>query len=125
MRILALALLLLCVSCASDSPTAPVAAIDHSGVIGYWELVSASRNGKPTGTLKDAYFNFELPASMQTNLFGNEIPNDYSWQDSTIVIVDSSMMYRVRSLTPDSMELSFDLNRYAFDLSLIRKLGNR
>lgn len=112
--------LLALMACQEPSVSTHVTSLDHNDIVGKWLLVSANRNGKPTESLKDAYFQFDSPRVVTTNVFGAETSQPISWDESTAMALDSSISYEVVTLKTDTLDLTFQLQRYTFDLTLVR-----
>lgn len=83
---------------------------------GRWVVASATRDGKPTGTLTDLYFEFHANDSLVTNITG--VPGEMRWyvQDEVIQQRKGSFDadYRVQKITADEMEVSTTLNGSEF-----------
>jgi len=106
--------------CGMDSPPKEITVVDPNQIVGYWDIVSASRNGKETMTLDDSFMDFQTSQKLVTNIFGDESVKDILWDDDIITLIDSSMSYKVESFTEDSLNLSFDLQKHAFDIVFVR-----
>lgn len=96
----------------------------QSEILGIWELDAAYRNGSSTESLRGAHFTFEQPNLFSTNVFGSEVMQEVIWKDSIFMPLDSSMTYKVESLEKDTLKLTFDVQRYAFDLICHRSASN-
>ena len=118
MRLIVLFGLFFSWACVNVEP-APIQ-LDKSKIKGYWEVLEAKRNGKSTGTLKDAFFKFSNSDKLVTNVLGQDDAQLISWRDSTFISADSSYVYKVRRLNQDTLDLSFTYMRYQFELSLVR-----
>ena len=123
MRILTLLFLVAMISCGEESSKASVSSIDYTNVLGYWSIDAATRNGKVTSTLADSYVHFESLDKMSTNLLGIDMTQAIIWNDSTAMVSDSSMMYKLVSLNPDTLNLSFKIQRHSFDIRFVKGEG--
>ncbi|HRD81778.1 MAG: hypothetical protein IAE84_19175 [Saprospiraceae bacterium] len=83
---------------------------------GRWVVASATRDGKPTGTLTDLYFEFHANDSLVTNITG--VPGEMRWyvQDGVIQQRKGSFDadYKVQKMTADEMEVATTLNGSEF-----------
>lgn len=87
---------------------------------GYWEVVKAERDEKPTQLLDNTSFYFSGD-SMQTNLPTQEGKAAYVWaEDDIIRQADDITTYTVHSLNKDSMEFSVTLQGFNFDMTLLK-----
>jgi len=111
-------------SCQSHSEKIDIPTINKDDIIGKWDLMEAKRNGKITESLADAYLQFDTAENLTTNLFGATAKQQVSWQDSTVTVADSSVSYHISTLESDTLMLSFDIQRYLFDLTFVRALYN-
>lgn len=111
-------------SCGEVSKPQAMESTIQSDIVGFWELHSAKRNGRSTESLQDAHFTFEQPNFFSTNVFGTDLLQEVIWKDSTFMPMDSSMIYRVESLMEDTLQLTFDVQRYTFDLMCLRAAPN-
>ncbi len=84
-------------------------AIDNSDLIGKWDIVEAQRNDKPTGTLKDGYFEFLDNGEFVTNITGIAVSKNYELNNSTIVETSGdNSKYRIESILADTIVLSLE-----------------
>jgi len=111
-------------SCQDQPAADPPATFDREGIIGKWVLTQAMRNGKHTESLKDAYFQFHTAHDLTTNVFGEDTDQQIIWSDSIATVIDSSMHYKVDHLQDDTLVINFGLQRYVFDLTLVKDETN-
>lgn len=90
---------------------------------GRWVAASATRDGKPTGTLTDLYFEFHPNDSLITNITG--VPGEMRWyvQDGVIQQRKGSFDadYKVEKVSADEIEVSTTLNGSAFVIQLLKQ----
>jgi len=121
MRQLALfTFIILSASCGEDTAEVTHQTIDQSDIIGYWDIAYANRSGKETATLVDSYIHFLSMDELKTNIFGEDQTQSYIWRDSVAMIADSSLSYRIDSVSTDSLHLSFRLQRHLFELAFFK-----
>jgi hypothetical protein len=70
-------------SCTQD-PKEPALIIEEV-LPGYWELISATRNGKSVPSLENTYFEFDSLGTVSTNFTGEQVVTEYNIVDSTII----------------------------------------
>lgn len=109
------------VSC--QEPVASGPDLDRSEIIGLWNVESARRNGKVTETVQDAFFNFVAEDSLSTNILGDTFTQHISWRDSLITPEDSLVQYKVITLQNDTLQFSFMLQRFEFEIILVKQSG--
>lgn len=83
---------------------------------GRWMVASATRDGKPTGTLSDLYFEFHANDSLVTNITG--VPGEMRWYVQNGVIQQRKGSfdadYKVEKISADEMEVTTTLNGSEF-----------
>ena len=105
---------ILLTSCGPDS------SLDKDALIGRWELRQATRDGKPTESLDQLYYEFIEDGSMKSNLAGQtesgkyEIDNEKLLQRDTKLEVD----YLIESLSDSVMTLTTNLRNIHFKFVL-------
>ena len=92
---------------------------------GRWEVQEASRNGRPTESLADLYFEFKPEGVLSTNVAGApeegtyEIKGDMVLQRNTRIDAD----YKIEELTEQSLVLTTELRGYAFRFAMKKDTG--
>jgi len=90
---------------------------------GYWELLSATRNGKAVPSLEGTYFEFDTLGAVSTNFTGEQVVTDFNIVDSSFVYnqggKDSKFDFRIIHL--DTLMLTTKMRRiFKFELLLHR-----
>ena len=95
--------------------------IDESTIQGKWEVVEARRNGKVTGTLHGAFFEF-TEDKMKTNITGQEQTSDISYNGLQIRATGGSdnARYNVEKIDEDNLILKTNLRNFDFIFRLQR-----
>lgn len=104
-------------ACGPDAAT-PAPASEH----GAWSVLSATRDGRPIGTLDAAYFAFDTAAAeLRTNLLSEEVTLRYRREGEAIVTDGPAELARfgVRELTDSVLVLTASIRGSAFDLELV------
>lgn len=87
-------------------------------VRGRWEIREAYRNGKPTESLADLFFEFRKEGKMATNLPVTEVPMEASYEVKKGKIEqaqgDINLVYEIESLTDSSMVLKTNFKGFDF-----------
>ena len=89
-------------------------------ILGRWDLQEAIRNGRPTESLKDLFFEFFEEGKMRTNITGTptdgsfEIDGDQMLQRGTPLDAD----YTIQTLNDTLLVLTAQINKYNFKLHL-------
>ncbi len=93
-------------------------------ILGRWELSNATRNGRPTESLTDLYFEFFLDGKMTTNIGGATENASYALLDNEIRQSDSQfdVTYEIQDLTDSVMVLATELRGYSFRFRLAKAL---
>lgn len=104
------------VACNSDVKTP-----DASLLYGRWEIKSAQRDGQPTETLTNTFFEFNEGGKMTTNfnLEGNEISRDFELSGMSIIQKgDPVVNYSIEILEERKLVMFAKLMEYQFTLNL-------
>lgn len=93
-------------------------------LLGRWELTNATRNGRPTESLTDLYFEFFLDGKMTTNIGGATESASYTLKDGEIRQTDSQfdVTYEIRDLQDSVLVLATELRGYSFQFRLAKTL---
>lgn len=93
-------------------------------ILGRWELTNATRNGRPTESLADLYFEFFLDGKMTTNLGGATESASYAIYDNEIRQSDSQfdVIYEIQGLNDSILVLATELRGYSFRFRLNKAL---
>ncbi len=85
-------------------------------LLGRWELKNATRNGRPTESLADLYFEFFLDGKMKTNIGGAPENASYILVDDEIRQSDSqfNVTYQIEELSDSTLVLATELRGYSF-----------
>ncbi len=88
---------------------------------GRWSVVDALRNGRKTGTLQDAFFEFRADTLMTTNIFGEEQGYDFELTSGGFKQLGSPEIdYVIERLKGDTLVFSTVINRYNFHFTAVR-----
>lgn len=103
-------------------------AVQH--VQGIWEVISAERNNRPTGTLAGTYFIFTENGTMKSNLpltgeQGEWITNFEISADTLIQKSIPSEQYLIKSWSDTSLVLEFSVRGIPFKLALARTTSEK
>ena len=116
MRLLLVIPLFAFISC-KNNVKAPVPIV----LEGNWNLYSATRDGKKTGTLENSFMQFDKD-SIRTNMYGRDMVSHYTREGSIISQHFPALVrYTIDSYSPDSMQLSCMLEGSEFKLKLNKK----
>ena len=92
----------------------------NSDITGYWELVEAQRNGKPTLTLENAFIHFIQDSVLETNLLRKTVQSSYLKLDNRIIQdYPERIEYEIQSQSNDSLYLQTEIRGYKFDFKLV------
>lgn len=100
--------------------------VEYQDIEGNWTLIRATRNGKPTQTLENVFFDFSTENRMMTNLLGSENTFNINYNYPAIKIENSSELERltVKKLVHDTLHLELRLMNYKYDFFLMRTESN-
>lgn len=105
--------LILVTSCETDASQT----ID---VNGYWEIVEAVRNGKPTLTLENAYIHFRPDSILETNLLRTVVESPYVQNGNSIIQESPRLIqYNIVSQSNDSLSLETEIQGYQFRFVMV------
>ena len=86
-----------------------------------WLVIEATRNGRPTTTLKDAFFDFSSDSTMVTNIFGADQSYPYQIHGKSIEQYGTQeVTYSIDYQVTDTIVLSAQIYSYAFSFLAIR-----
>lgn len=109
-----LSILLVLYSCAEDRNL-------HQELKGKWHIVEAIRNGKPTSTLQDAYFDFISDTSMVSNILRIDTEFLYSIEGNRIIQKgDPHIEYQIVKLDTDTLKLKAKINEFMFEFITVK-----
>jgi hypothetical protein len=93
-------------------------------LLGRWELTNATRNGRPTESLTDLYFEFFLDGKMTTNIGGTTENASYTLNDDEIRQTDSQfdVTYEIQDLQDSTLVLATELRGYSFRFRLAKAI---
>ena len=95
--------------------------LNVNDIKGEWNLYLAERNGKETGTLKGAYFNFQSDTSYVTNVFGSDEPFSYNLINDKILPKEGEGLdLKIESIHLDTMILLTKIQKNDFRFSLVK-----
>ena len=120
-----ISVLLLTSSCIGEPKEAPLVIEDV--LPGYWELISATRNGSNVPSLQGAYFEFDTLGNISTNFSGDQVFTAYSINDNAILYKDSGKETKLDFLIKSSDTLQFNTEMrkiFKFELTLLRSEKN-
>jgi len=96
--------------------------ITYDDLLGEWNSVKASRNGKTTQTLENVFFIFKEGNKMTTNLFGEEEIFEVDFKEPEIIVKSSRIgSIFVKSVETDTLYISSKINEFRFDFELVQK----
>ncbi|MFT6806900.1 MAG: hypothetical protein ACJA01_000118 [Saprospiraceae bacterium] len=88
---------------------------------GNWLLEYAERSGRPTTTLKDAYFTFIGDSLLRTNILQEDGEFSYKFTGETILQSgDMNITYDILHFTKDTLVLNAKIRKYDFKFLLLR-----
>ena len=112
-RIIVLYFLLIAVS-SCGTETKKEAALNP---VGYWVLQEALRNGKPTESMNDAFFNFTENGKVISNIFDGDLT--YKVEGKKIIQSgDFPVEYEIETLQDSIMTLKMTVREVPFSLKL-------
>lgn len=116
-----LTLLILLSQCASEAAVEKEATLEEV-LPGTWELVSATRSGKPTTTLQGVYFNFDTLGMIKTNLSGIELNAKCEINDTGFLYREGQeeRSYKAEIIHQDTINISTKIRIFDFALLLSR-----
>ena len=101
-------------NCTSD-------ATDNSVLIGKWNVYTATRNGRTTETLKDAYFHFVNDTLLLSNILREEKAFTYSFTGDKIKVNGPlKTTYTLSQLSADSLNFYGEIKGYNFGFFTIK-----
>lgn len=105
------------VSCKTDKPK------PEELLPGRWVAVEATRNGRPTGTLTDLFFEFLPNDSLFTNIAGSPQGMRYYVEDHVIQQRKGPFDadFNVQSINEQEMVVSTTLNGFDFVIRFVKK----
>jgi hypothetical protein len=119
-------LLLGLTACQNDAPGEGESDTDQTLLLlqGRWELLDATRNGKPTESLDGAFFEFMSEGKLASNLGGSREEMQYELRGNTILQRGGRMEaeYQIETLADTLLVLDLVLNNTPFKLRLGREV---
>lgn len=94
-------------------------------IVGRWEVEEAFRNGRPTESLAELFFEFTPDGQLTTNITGApeagtfEVRGDKVLQRNTQLEAD----YNIEEITTDKLVLTTELRGYSFKFSMNKSSG--
>ncbi len=91
-------------------------------ILGRWEIQEAFRNGRPTESLAELFFEFTEDGQMTTNILGAEETATYELDESQLLQREGQLdiNYQIQELTDSTLVLATELQGYAFMFQLRR-----
>ena len=87
---------------------------------GYWAVVEAERNGKPTLTLENAFIHFIQDSVLETNLLRSTVQSSFVQIDNRIIQdYPERIEYEIQLRSKDSLYLQTEIRGYEFDFTLV------
>ena len=116
-----LATLVLAFACQSEPTT------NGDLLVGRWQIQEATRNGKPTESLDELYFEFYSDGKMRTNLSGSPEMATYQLEQNRILQRESRMEidYEVEELSDSILTLKTSLRGFTFRFALDREVQEK
>lgn len=79
----------------------------HSQLIGKWLIYDATRNQKPTATLKDGFMTFLESDTLVTNILGDTTHSPFAIKEQILESYgDFNFQFKINQLSGDSLILS-------------------
>lgn len=118
---LCIGLMLLMTSCAEEPQNI------QELLPGRWELQQATRNGEPTRSLADLYYEFDADGTMRTNLPVAKGESAYQISGQSIEQNQDGniIAYSVASITDSTLVLQTELRNTPFQFNLQRAIPNQ
>lgn len=93
-------------------------------LLGRWEITEATRNGRPTESLEELYFEFFQDGRMITNLLGAAESSRYQVDGNVIAQRESRVEtdYAIEEITDSTLTLSARMRDYDFLFRLHRSI---
>lgn len=93
---------------------------------GRWELVEATRDGQPSETLQDLYFEFLPDGQLNTNIAGGPESALYELDKKTIRQRQSRIEadYTIEEISAQTLVISANIRDYAFRFKLAKSSAN-
>lgn len=93
---------------------------------GRWELIEATRDGQPSETLQDLYFEFLPDGQLNTNIAGGPESALYELDKKTVRQRQSRIEadYTIEEISDSLLVLSAKIRDYAFRFRLAKAPGN-
>ncbi len=89
---------------------------------GLWIVYDAERNGHTAETVKGAQFDIRESGEMTTDITGEEVVGDFTFEEGKITHnTKSAFVYTVIDVSSDTMQLQFDIKGLKFELDLARQ----
>lgn len=90
----------------------------NSEIQGNWNIINASRNGRPTSTFENGFIRIWNNDSLETNITGDLIRTNYKLQKKMILTDDKLPVLNVINKEKDTMAFQFIINETHFHLVL-------
>jgi hypothetical protein len=90
----------------------------NSEIQGKWDIVNASRNGRPTSTFEDGFIRIWNNDTIETNITGDLIKTKFKLQKKMILTDDKLPVFTVVNIEKDTMTFQFKINETHFHLVL-------
>lgn len=96
------------------------ASVDLRQLNGQWNIVNASRNGKVTNTLDNAFIRIESDKLFH-NLNGDTISAKYNLDENIMMVEDETIQeLNIEMLTTDSLKLNTKISNFKFKFTLTK-----
>lgn len=119
--LLSIGLMLLTVSCGEEPQNI------QELLPGRWELQQATRNGEPTRSLAELYYEFDAQGTMLTNLPVAQGESTYQISGQSIEQNHQGniIAYTVTAITDSTLVLQTELRNTPFQFNLMRAIPNQ
>lgn len=109
------------ISCQQDSKKT---ASNAELILGRWDIQEANRNGRPTESLAELYYEFYEDGSMRTNLTGASEQCKFELDNNSLYQRESKMDadYLIEELTDSTLVISTELRGSAFRFLLSKSI---
>ncbi len=96
-------------------------------LVGRWELVQALRNGNPTESLAELYFEFTADGKLLTNIAGMPEEGTYELKEEQLLQRNTQLDadYTIEEIADSNLTLTTNLRGYAFRFDLKKSGANR
>lgn len=109
-------------SCGSDNTQSQAeTTVTKVQLAGRWDLVECYRDGQPTGTLKDVFFDFS-DELLETNIPSIEGKGTYTLEDNVIQqeLSDKKNRFIIQAIDESTLTITTNVQRFRFEFQLTK-----